>query len=165
VDSCQVPEKASQWNQTGPQGPQGPQGQQGPQGPQGPAGSGHAYFATNFLEIKNPVGVSAFTEIGGLRGLPAGNYLFTVTITNAPPVPGSTPIPQTDMGCAISLSGLFFFQLNPNASVVVHPGATFTDVEASAVPDNGSVIVSCDPGAGTAIAALHITALQVGAIN
>ena len=79
--ACKSSETALDWGQVGPQGvqgpqgPQGPQGAQGPQGPQGPAGpvSGHVYVSNpNSHEVLQ----NDNTEIVGLSGLPAGNYLI-----------------------------------------------------------------------------------------
>jgi len=82
ASSCSKDETPLNWGQTGPQGaqgpqgPQGPQGVQGPQGAQGPAGpgvAGHVYVSNpnshEMLQNDN-------TEIVGLSGLPAGNYLI-----------------------------------------------------------------------------------------
>jgi hypothetical protein len=78
-DACLSSETPLTWSQTGPQGVPGPQGQQGAQGPQGvqgppgPAVGGHVYVSN---ENSHEMLQEDNTEIVGLSGLPAGNYLI-----------------------------------------------------------------------------------------
>jgi hypothetical protein len=108
-----------QWNQTGPKGPiglagpQGPIGLTGPAGPTGltgpagatgatgatgPAGSGQADFVS---KGRTPILQDVFTQVV-TKTVPAGNYVFVVTISGIGPVTSfGFDLHYTDIFCQL----------------------------------------------------------------
>jgi hypothetical protein len=166
--TCKTSETALDWSQTGPQGiqgPQGPQGPQGAQGPQGPAGpaSGHVYVSNpnshEMLQNDN-------TEIVGLSGLPAGNYLLWSPMI----IVGDDP--TLNSVCDWYLNGATFPFGNANGYTFHYDaredktGSAPMFGQVTLTAATNTIVTKCDTDSDNhPIASGQMIAMQIGAVN
>jgi hypothetical protein len=165
-DACLSSETALNWSQTGPQGvqgPQGPQGEQGPQGPPGPGVAGHVYVSNpnshEMLENDN-------TEIVGLSGLPAGNYLIWSPMI----IVGDDPV--LNSVCDWYVNGATFPSGSPNGYTFQYDSHdnTFGSApmfgEITLTASTNTIVTKCATDSNNhPIGSGQMIALQVGDVN
>ena len=155
--ACKKDENPLDWNQQGIQGPQGPQG------PAGPAVAGHVYVSNpnshEMLENDN-------TEIVGLSGLPAGNYLIWSPMI----IVGDDP--TLNSVCDWYVNGATFPSGDPNGYTFQYDskddkfGSAPMFGELTLTASTNTIITKCDTDSDNhPIGSGQMIALQVGDVN
>ena len=164
VESCKNGEQAIQWSQSGPQGPQGAPGPQGPQGPAGTKGDPgsaspfHVYYAENSHEIESD---STYQQVVGLTDLPAGTYLFSVSVHSDAFCTASNCF-FANLFCSAVLSGVGGLT---EFVYFVGNDETDTNVILRAVSANASLKVECIKDGDAALATGRVYAIKVDMVN